>query len=62
MVHAALGQVARDPALLPSRRPNWAAGPGARIMLNEDERLNLRADLGLGPGTWGVYVGIGEAS
>jgi outer membrane protein assembly factor BamA len=61
VVHAALGQVARDPSRLPSRRPNWSLGPGARIMLNTDERLNLRADLGVGPGTWGVYVGIAEA-
>jgi hypothetical protein len=61
VVHAALGEVAADPLRWPSRRPSWSAGPGLRIMLNTDERLNLRADLGFGHDTWGIYVGIGEA-
>jgi hypothetical protein len=61
VVHGALGQVAHTPWLLPSRRPLWSLGPGARLMLNTDERLNLRCDLGFGAHTWGIYVGIGEA-
>lgn len=61
VVHGALGQVASTPWRLASRRPNWSLGAGGRIMLNTDERLNLRADLGFGHDTWGIYVGIGEA-
>ena len=61
VAHAALGQVAHHPWRLFARIPKWSLGPGARIMLNTDERLNLRADLGFAPDSWGIYVGIGEA-
>jgi hypothetical protein len=30
-------------------------------MLNRDERLNLRADIGFGHDTWGMYVSVAEA-
>jgi hypothetical protein len=40
--------------------PKWSVGAGLRLMLNRDEQLNLRADLGLGRDTQGFYVGIGE--
>lgn len=39
----------------------WTTGGGLRLLLNRDERLNLRADLALGLHTWGVYLGIAEA-
>lgn len=40
--------------------PKWSFGAGLRLMLNRDERLNLRADLGIARGAQGFYVGIGE--
>jgi outer membrane protein assembly factor BamA len=40
--------------------PKWSVGAGLRLMLNRDERLNLRADLGIARGAQGFYVGIGE--
>lgn len=38
-----------------------AGGAGLRFTLNEQERLNVRLDLGVGPGTFGAYLGIAEA-
>jgi hypothetical protein len=61
VTHAALGHVAREPASLLLDPPKWSAGAGLRAMLNTDERLNLRADFGVGDDTFGIYVGIGEA-
>jgi hypothetical protein len=61
VVHAGLGQVADNPLRLGERVPKWALGPGLRLVLNTDERLNLRADLGVCSEGYGVYVGIAEA-
>ncbi len=38
-----------------------AGGTGLRFSLNEQERLNLRVDVGVGIDTWGAYLGIAEA-
>ena len=38
-----------------------AGGGGLRFSLNEQERLNLRLDVGVGIDTWGAYLGISEA-
>ena len=38
----------------------WRGG-GLRFSLNEQERLNLRLDVGAGVDSWGAYVGIAEA-
>ena len=59
--HAGLGQVARSAAEFGFTPPEWSVGAGGRILLNTDERLNLRADFGVGRESWGIYVGIGEA-
>lgn len=61
VLHAALGQVAANPLRLGERTPRWSLGPGLRLLLNTDERLNLRADLGVCAEGYGVYVGIAEA-
>jgi hypothetical protein len=61
VVHAALGQVADGPLRLTDRTPRWSLGPGLRLLLNTDERLNLRADLGICTEGYGLYVGIAEA-
>jgi hypothetical protein len=60
VVHAAVGQVAPSIARLAPQRPKWSVGPGLRILINRDEQLNLRADAGFGPGTWGIYVTASE--
>ena len=39
----------------------WALGAGARVLLNADERLNLRADAAFGYRTHGFYVTVTEA-
>ena len=61
VLHAALGQVAKNPLRLGERTPKWSLGPGLRLLLNTDERLNLRADLGVCSEGYGIYVGIAEA-
>ena len=44
-------------------RERWypTAGVGLRYVLSPRERTVLRADLGIGRGTFGVHLGIGEA-
>ncbi len=39
----------------------WAGGAGLRFALSRVERLNLRLDVGVGPGTAGLYFGVAEA-
>ncbi len=36
-------------------------GFGARFMIDKDENLNLRFDVGFGKGVNGFYLGIAEA-
>lgn len=38
-----------------------AGGLGLRFAINQRERLNLRLDVGVGPGTYGFYFMVGEA-
>jgi hypothetical protein len=61
VLHTGIGSVADTFRNLMVASPKWSAGTGLRAMLNRDERLNLRADVGVGRGTWGFYVGVGEA-
>jgi hypothetical protein len=61
VVHAGLGQVAQAPTTLVRDAPEWAVGAGLRFVLNTDERLNLRADVGFGRERVGIYVSVGEA-
>lgn len=39
----------------------WAVGAGLRYALNVEERIHVRVDVGVGPGTWGLYVNVLEA-
>lgn len=39
----------------------WAGGGGLRFSLNDEEHLNLRLDIGAGPGTFGTYFTAREA-
>ncbi len=41
--------------------PKVAYGAGLRYTVNRRDHLNIRADYGLGPGTSGFYLTIGEA-
>lgn len=56
------GAVAPTLGTFALRNSKWSLGGGLRFRLNEAERLNLRADVGLGLfDSWGLYVGIAEA-
>jgi hypothetical protein len=59
--HAGIGQVASSAAAFAFAAPEWSFGFGLRLLLNYDERLNLRIDSGLSREGYGIYVGIGEA-
>jgi len=59
--HAGIGQVASSAAAFAFTAPEWSFGFGLRLLLNNDERLNLRIDSGLSREGYGIYVGIGEA-
>ena len=55
------GRVAERPIGLASAPLRWAGGGGLRFALSEEEGLNLRLDVGVGPGTHGVYFTAREA-
>jgi outer membrane protein assembly factor BamA len=58
---AAVGDVASEMTEFDFGGLEVSGGAGLRFSLNEQERLNVRADLGIGIDTWGAYVGISEA-
>lgn len=58
---AAVGDVGEDFEALRDTRVKFSAGGGLRYMLDVNERLNIRADIGFGRGTTGVYFAIEEA-
>jgi hypothetical protein len=60
VVFGGLGAVSHTLVELRPDRPEWSVGTGLRILLNRDEQLNLRTDLGVGRNTYGVYVSAGE--
>jgi hypothetical protein len=61
IAHTGVGQVAGSAAAFAFTRPEWSLGFGLRLLLNTDERLNLRTDFGVSREGYGIYVGIGEA-
>jgi hypothetical protein len=57
---AGAGQVSHD---LDAQRLDgfkFSGGGGLRVLLNEDEGLNLRADFGFGENSSGFYLGVSE--
>jgi hypothetical protein len=61
VVFAGAGEVADEFLGLGSQTIHWAVGGGFRLNVNTKERLNLRLDFGIGPGTFGVYFTAREA-
>ncbi len=57
---ASAGQVAHAAEEFRLADFRLSGGVGLRILFNEAEGLNLRADVGFGEGTSGFYLGIGE--
>jgi hypothetical protein len=60
VVFGGLGQVAHEYGQLGIDRFHYSAGAGLRILLVEQEGLNLRADFGFGSDQSGFYLGFGE--
>jgi outer membrane protein assembly factor BamA len=58
---AGFGDVARDLTALSIGRLKPTYGFGIRFLFNEKENVNLRADIGFGKDTNGIYFGIEEA-
>ena len=58
---AGAGQVSETLRLLTLKGFHGAAGGGVRFLFNKAEKVNLRADVGFGRGTSGVYFGLEEA-
>ena len=58
---AGAGQVSPTLRLLTLDGFHGAAGGGLRFLFNKAEKVNLRADVGFGRGTSGVYFGLEEA-
>ena len=59
---AAYGVVAKTPQKFETRRIKPSGGLGLRYRLNEEEKINIRLDIGFGEkNNSGVYLTIGEA-
>ena len=58
---AGLGDVSDKIGNFELRNFKYAVGGGMRFLLNCDEKLNLRLDIGYGKGSSGIYMTIGEA-
>jgi len=61
VLFAGAGQVSPTLRLLTLSGFHAAAGGGLRFLFNKAEKVNLRADVGFGRGTSGVYFGLEEA-
>ncbi|MFC1643072.1 hypothetical protein ACFL5O_10385, partial [Myxococcota bacterium] len=58
---AGAAEVGARPAALDLDPVRWAAGGGLRFSIADEERLNLRLDVGAGPHTRGIYLTAREA-
>jgi hypothetical protein len=58
---AGLGDVSPDFEAFVLRDVKTTFGGGLRFAFNKEERVNLRADVGFGRSTSGVYFGLEEA-
>ncbi|RKZ17235.1 hypothetical protein DRQ53_04110 [bacterium] len=59
-VFGAMGQVGQDYGDLAASRFHYSGGAGLRILLIEQEGMNLRMDFGFGEDQSGFYLGFGE--
>jgi len=60
VVFGGIGVLGNSQQLLRFDAPKAAGGAGLRVRINDD-RLNIRADYGIGNGSTGLYLTIGEA-
>ena len=58
---AAVGDVATDFGSFDFSAFKWSAGGGLRLMVNKEDRANVRIDYGIGNGTSGFYFAFTEA-
>jgi outer membrane protein assembly factor BamA len=58
---AGFGDVARDLTALSIQRLKPTYGVGLRFLFNKKEKINIRADIGFGKDTNGIYFSIEEA-
>ncbi len=60
VVFGGIGVLGNSQQLLRVNAPKAAGGAGLRIRINDD-RLNIRADYGIGNNSTGLYLTMGEA-
>jgi len=62
VVFAGVGNVSSEMMSFSLNNVKYSGGAGLRFQFNQKEKINLRADFGIGPdGNMGVYFGIEEA-
>lgn len=62
VVFGTLGNVSENILDYTLNDPKYSFGSGLRFLFNEKEKINLRADIGIGiDGSMGIYFGIEEA-
>ncbi|WP_158278653.1 BamA/TamA family outer membrane protein [Rhodohalobacter mucosus] len=60
-VFGALGEVWHRYEDIKLSSVKWSAGAGIRFNVNKDDPTNIRIDYGIGRGTSGLYIQLGEA-
>jgi len=60
VIFGGIGEVTNRIANFDFSDPKWTVGGGLRLVLNEDEKLSLRVDCGVGIKTYGFYLGLNE--
>ena len=61
VVFAGLGSVGSSGQPMTIATTRWSLGVGLRFLFDAKQHINLRADLGIGDGSTGVYFGMEEA-
>lgn len=61
VVFGDVGVLGNNTDFLRFDKPKYTFGGGLRFTITEDDHLNIRVDYGVGPGTSGAYITIGEA-
>jgi hypothetical protein len=55
------GEVAHEFDEFSFKNLQYSLGAGLRYVFNQEENINLRADLGFGENTNGIYISVEEA-
>lgn len=61
VVFGSVGAIGNESDFIRFNDPKYTYGAGLRFVITKKDHLNIRLDYGIGPGTSGAYITIGEA-